>query len=85
MPRDSITRPAVVLKPADVKKQVIPWDSDRALELWQKRVAQGKPLPDVFADKVDFTGVPGHIIGRNKLVLKAANSAGLLYYTTDDE
>jgi len=34
MPKDSITKPAVVFKPADPKKQVIPWDSERALELW---------------------------------------------------
>jgi anaerobic dimethyl sulfoxide reductase subunit B (iron-sulfur subunit) len=45
MPRDSITKPAVVFKSADLKKQVIPWDPERAIELWQKRQPYGdEPL-----------------------------------------
>lgn len=86
MPEYSITKPAVVFKPSDPKKQVIAWDSNRALELWQKRqLYQGKPLPDVFSEKSDVTDAPEDIVGRNKLVLKAKNSAELLYYTADDE
>jgi anaerobic dimethyl sulfoxide reductase subunit B (iron-sulfur subunit) len=85
MPRGSITRPAVIFKPADAKRQVVPWDPNHALELWQKRSAQGEPMPDVFAQKSDLTNVSGDIIGRNKLVLKATNTAELKYYTTDDE
>lgn len=86
MPRDTITRPAVVFKPHDPKKLVIPWDYNRALELWQKRQShQGKPLPDVFAEISDVTKAPQHIVGRNKLVLKAKNSAEQQYYTTDNE
>ena len=86
MPRESITRPAVVFKPADAKKQIVPWDADRTLELWQKRQPhEGKPLPDVFADKAAISQAPENIIGRNKLVLKAKNCAELMYYTTDDE
>ncbi|MBA7705044.1 hypothetical protein ES703_113868 [subsurface metagenome] len=86
MPRDTITNPAVVFKPADPKKQVILWDYNRALELWQKRDSpKGKLLPDVFTAKSDVTQAPQHIVGRNKLVLKAKNSAEQQYYTTDDE
>lgn len=86
MPRDTITNPAVVFKPADPKKQVIPWDCSRALELWQKRNSpKDKLLPDVFTAKSDVTQAPQHIVGRNKLVLKAKNSAEQQYYTTDDE
>jgi anaerobic dimethyl sulfoxide reductase subunit B (iron-sulfur subunit) len=86
MPRDSITQPAVVFKLADPKKQVIPWDSERALELWQKRQPHGdEPLPDIFADKSDVTQAPQDIVGRNKLVLKARNTRELMYYTMDDE
>jgi len=86
MPKDSITRPAVVFKPADPKKQVIPWDSTRALELWQKRQSHlGEPLPDVFTEIADVTEAPEDIVGRNKLVLKAKNSEELMYYTTDNE
>lgn len=88
MPKDSITRPSVVFIPAErSKKQVIPWDSGKALKLWQARQPdnQDQPLPDVFNDISDVTGTPGNIVGRNRLVMKPKNSKGMLYYTTDDE
>lgn len=86
MPKDTITDPAVVFKPADPKKQVIPWDYRRALELWQKRALyNGEPLPDVFAAESNVTEAPQDIVGRHKLVLKAKDSAEQTYYTTDDE
>jgi hypothetical protein len=86
MPRDSITRPAVVFKPSDPKKQIISWDHERALELWSKReTSNGEPLPDVFSSKSDVTKAPHEIVGRNSLVLKAKSADELKYYTTDDE
>jgi len=86
MPKESITKPAVVFKPADPKIQVIPWDSRRALELWQKRQPnEGEPLPDVFTDISEVTEVSQEITGHHKLVLKAKNSQELIYYTTDNE
>ena len=86
MPKDSITRPSVVFKPADRKMQVLPWDSSRALKLWQKRQSyQGQPLPDIFTTETDITEAPDGIVRRNRLVLKAKNSAELKYYTTDNE
>jgi len=86
MPHDSITRPAIVFKPADPKKQLIHWDADRALELWRHRQPYaGQPLPAIFADKSDVTQVPQEIVGRNRLVLKARTTEELMYYTTDDE
>ena len=86
MPKDSITNPAVIFKLPDPKKQIIPWDSERALELWQKRHPDtGEPLPDIFAEISDVTQAPEDIVGRNKLVLKAKDTEELMYYTTDDE
>jgi Fe-S-cluster-containing dehydrogenase component len=86
MPRDKITSPAVVFKPPDARKQVIPWDYERVLELWQKRDSpEGEPLPDVFIKTSDVTQATQEIVGRNKLVLKARDSKELMYYTTDDE
>lgn len=86
MPRDTITMPAVVFKPGDSKKQIIPWDSEKVLELWKKRESfNGEVLPDVFSAESDVTNVPRDIVGRNKLVLKAKNVAEQKYYTTDDE
>ena len=86
MPKDTITRPAVVFKPADRKRQIVPWDHRRALELWQKRRSRdGATLPDVFKDVNDVTSASTEIVGRNKLVLKAKSNDDFMYYTTDDE
>jgi anaerobic dimethyl sulfoxide reductase subunit B (iron-sulfur subunit) len=86
MPNDQITRPAVVFKPADPKKQVVRWDYARALELWKKRVPdEGDSLPDLFEHVSDVTQENEEIVGRNRLVLKARDSRELMYYTTDDE
>jgi anaerobic dimethyl sulfoxide reductase subunit B (iron-sulfur subunit) len=86
MPKDSITNPAVIFKPADTKRSVIPWDPKRALELWQKRQPDnGKLLPEIFDEITDVTQISTNIIGRNQLVLKAKNAKELIYYTTDNE
>ncbi|MFX0195805.1 MAG: 4Fe-4S dicluster domain-containing protein [Candidatus Hodarchaeota archaeon] len=86
MPRDSITKPAVVFKCTDPKALIVPWDYRRALELWQRREPpEGQPLPDVFAEISDVLRAPVEIVGRNKLVLKPKNSKDLMYYTMDDE
>ena len=86
MPKDSITQPAALFKPAEDKTTVVPWDPKRALELWQKRRQEnGEPLPDVFAEIPDVTEASTDIVGRNRLVLKAKNSDELMYYTTDNE
>jgi len=86
MPKSSYTSPAVVFKPADPRKQIVPWNSYQALKLWQRRQPyNGESLPDTFNELSDVTQVPKEIVGRNKLLLKAKNSAELMYYTTDDE
>jgi len=86
MPKDSITRPAVVFKPADAKIPVLPWDSSKALKLWQKRQShEGEALPDIFAMASEVTRAPQDIVGRNRLLLKAKSSKELQYYTTDNE
>ena len=86
MPKYSTTMPSVVFKPAEPKKQVVPWDYQKALRLWQKRRPNGsEPLPDIFTEISAVTEAPQDIVGRNKLVLKAKNSAEQKYYTTDDE
>jgi anaerobic dimethyl sulfoxide reductase subunit B (iron-sulfur subunit) len=86
MPEDSITRPGVVFRPISPKKQMISWDSDKALGLWQRRDPDKDfSLPDVFLSKSDVTGARQDIVGRNKLMLKAKSCDEMMYYTTDDE
>jgi hypothetical protein len=81
-----VTVPSVVFKPEDPKRQVIPWDAQKALALWQKRHPDiGEELPDVFTDAKDVTEVPEGTYLRSSLVLKPKDSKELLDHTTDDE
>ena len=78
--------PSVVFKPEDPKRQILPYDAKRALDLWQKRnPANGETLSDVFENTEDVTDVPESTTGRNKLVLKPKNTDEMMFYTTDDE
>ena len=86
MPGDSMMRPAVVFKPRESKRQVLSWDSNRTLELWQRRESNsGEQLPNVFPSASDLVPYPHERVGRNKLVLKSRNNEEKLYHTMDDE
>ena len=86
LPRNSLTQPSVIFKPADAKKQVVPWDVEKALKLWQKRQpCEGEPLPDIFAKPTDVTQPSADILSRGKLVLKAKTTKERDYYARDDE
>ena len=67
MPKGTITKPAAVFKPADARKQVVPWDPGKALELWQKSSTEGgRPLADLFQAMEDVTEAPTGIVGRRR-------------------
>jgi NADH-quinone oxidoreductase subunit F len=84
--RCDVIKSAVVFKPRERKRQVVKWDSKRALELWQTRHSDdGTSLPAVFADISDVTQVSQEIIGRNKLVLKSRRAEDRMLNTMDDE
>jgi anaerobic dimethyl sulfoxide reductase subunit B (iron-sulfur subunit) len=86
MPLPDEVKPAVVFKKRDQKKQLIPYDSAKALDLWKQRGPFApNNLPPVFESKDGITNPDRTIIGRNKLVLKAKDTAELMYYTIDDE
>jgi heterodisulfide reductase subunit A len=81
-----VTVPSVVFKPEDPKRQVIPWDAQKALALWQKRHPDnGEALPDVFTDMKDVMEVPEETYLRYSLILKPKDTKELLDHTTDDE
>lgn len=80
------TIPSVVFKPLEPKKQIVPWDAKRALELWQKRHPDsGEALPDIFGDMAEIMNITEGTYGRGKLVLKPKNTEEMMFYTTDDE
>ncbi|MFC2068536.1 4Fe-4S dicluster domain-containing protein [Chloroflexota bacterium] len=86
LPKNSITRPSVIFKPTDPKKQIIPWDYRKALKLWQKRHPDnGQPLSDIFTDISEVTQSSEDITGRNKLILKAKTTEEFMSSTMDDE
>jgi hypothetical protein len=81
-----LTQPAAVFKPRDEKKQLIPWDGDKALELWQQRGPFAPSgLPPTFTDKEAVVSPRSGLRGRDQLVLKAKTVEELMIATRDDE
>ena len=79
-------RASRLIKSVDPKKQIVPWDAGKTLELWQKRQQyDGEPLPDIFSDAHEVTRDSSDIMGRKELVLKPETRDKLMFYTTDDE
>lgn len=80
MPR-SVTNPAIVFKPHAEKRQLVPYDVDRALGLFAGRDS----LPPVYNSKTDVTEIAENLVGRNKLILKPRTAEDLLRQTRNDE
>ena len=86
MPSGDVTHPAVVFKPSQPKKQIVPWDANRALSLWKGRGPYASQrAPALFRKIEDLTQVPPQTVGRDHLVLKTRNLQELMYYTMDDD
>ncbi len=81
LPGSSETKPAIVFKPHNQKRQLIPYDSGRALELLMRR----DPLPPVFTSIADVTEIPEGIVGCNRLVIKHRTAEDLMLRTRNDE
>ncbi len=86
LPAGDLTRPSVVFKPREGKKQLVPYDADRALDLWQQRGPYAPAdLPLVFESKEAVTAPPDGLVGRHRLELKHATAEALMAATRDDE
>jgi anaerobic dimethyl sulfoxide reductase subunit B (iron-sulfur subunit) len=85
MPSPDVTNPAVVFKPQRAKRQIVPYDVNRGLELLATRDAVTPGLAPVFNSPSDATDVPPGIVGRDRLNMKPKNSAEALYWTKNDE
>jgi anaerobic dimethyl sulfoxide reductase subunit B (iron-sulfur subunit) len=86
MPSPTITNPSVAFKIREAKKTILPWDVQKATELWKKRGPYApKDAPDLFADLEEITQVPPKTVGHDRLVLKARNVEEFMYYTTDHD
>jgi anaerobic dimethyl sulfoxide reductase subunit B (iron-sulfur subunit) len=86
VPSSTTTNPSVIFNAQMDHTQVVPYDSNAALTLWQGRGPFGASgLPNLFNTGTDVTGASTSIVGRNKLVLKHSSVEELEYYTVDDE
>jgi len=93
MPDSSVARPASVFKPQIDRKQWVPYDANRALQLWQQRgpnaqVGQSgrkEAPPLVFQNASDVTDPQNSLLQKNKLVMKHKNNDELNFYTQVDE
>ena len=81
LPSSLTTRPSVVFKSRREKRQLIPYNSEKALRLFMRR----DPLPLVFTELSEITEIPEGLVGRNKLVIKHASAEDLLRCTINDE
>lgn len=86
LPSPDIARPAAIFKPREGKKELIPYDADRALDLWQRRGPHAPPgSPALFGAKSDVLEPAPETVGRDRIVLRTRNTEELMYYTVDDE
>ncbi|MDE3077571.1 MAG: 4Fe-4S dicluster domain-containing protein, partial [Chloroflexota bacterium] len=86
LPAGDVTRPNVVFKPRDGKKQLVPWDPAKALSLWQQRGPHAPAdLPLVFDSEQSVTNPGEGLVARDRLVLKPRGAEALMAATRDDE
>lgn len=78
MPSADLTKPAVVFKPRNAKKKLVPYDEAKALQLLSKR----DPLPPVMQDPSSVNDLSA--VATGKLVLKPANVKEAMLSTKDD-
>jgi anaerobic dimethyl sulfoxide reductase subunit B (iron-sulfur subunit) len=81
LPGSETTRPCVIFKARREKRRLVPYDSEKALELFMRR----DPLPPVFTSISDMTEIPEGLVGRGRLVIKHPSARDLLRHTRNDE
>ncbi len=80
MPDGNITKPAFIVKPHDEKKDLIPFDKEKVIQLMQKRGELG----NVFEDIRDIMEDNSELIGRRKLKMKHDSAEELMEATQND-
>lgn len=81
MPSSTIVSPAVVFKPLAEKKQLVPYDANRALTLMGARQS---PMPPLYTSNTVATTTEG-LVSRNRLVLKPNSTSELVKQTLNDD
>jgi anaerobic dimethyl sulfoxide reductase subunit B (iron-sulfur subunit) len=82
LPDSNLAKPAVVFRLRPPRKQLVPYDASKALDLLRQRPEGLRP---VFSANSDVTDIPEGLVGRSKLVMKATNVNEQLALTQHDE
>jgi len=80
IPESSIAKPAIIFKPREGRKDIIPYDVTRALDLLARR----ENLPKVYDSPADVKDIPRGVVNTNKLVLKPKTREELMRTTKND-
>ncbi|MDO8637408.1 MAG: 4Fe-4S dicluster domain-containing protein [Dehalococcoidia bacterium] len=81
LPSSETTKPAVIFKPYTARKQLVPYNSEKALKLLMRRGS----LPVVFNSVAEVTDIPEGIVGRDRLVIKPKSAEELMRRSRNDE
>ncbi len=81
LPEPGITQPSALFRSRRKKRQLIPYNAEKALSLFMRR----DPLPAVFSTLSDVTDIPAGLVGRGELVLKHTSAEEMLHLTRNDE
>jgi len=81
VPSSSTASPAVIFRPTNPQKQLVPYDPNAAASLLGNR---GSSLPAVFTSLSQITSDSNALATRQSLNIKPANSAALMHATEDE-
>jgi len=81
LPSSEDTSPAIVFKPHTGRKQLVAYDTEKALKLLMRR----DPLPPVFASIDEIRHIPKGVVGRGEFVIKHKSMDDLMRRTRNDE
>jgi anaerobic dimethyl sulfoxide reductase subunit B (iron-sulfur subunit) len=81
LPDSRVTKPSVLFKPRNKKRQLVHYDPDKAIQLMMERDS----LPNVFASPDDVKEIPEDLISRDRLALKHKSVSEVMRYTRNDE
>jgi anaerobic dimethyl sulfoxide reductase subunit B (iron-sulfur subunit) len=81
LPSSTTTTPSLVVKPHDAKKQLVVYDSTKALQLMGAK----EGFQPLYTDPADVTTLPDGLLGRSKAVVKPKNADELIKSSRNDE
>jgi anaerobic dimethyl sulfoxide reductase subunit B (iron-sulfur subunit) len=84
LPKSTITKPAIVFKPHQNKKKIIPYNEGIALQLMTKRGATNQQ-PNLNLSEIEMNDMLSEIVGRNRLQMKSRSSKLAVRATQHDE